>query len=83
METIKNSLPNEKIMTAEELAKSKCPSYDRNPIEYLTNGDLYVLMREFAQLHVDLALRRAHSNMQLPLEDLEFTLESYPLTNIK
>lgn len=37
----------------------------------------------FAKLHVEIALYRAHSNMQLPPEDLGFTLQSYPLDNIK
>ncbi len=40
-------------------------------------------MIEFAKLHVTKALTSAHINMQLPIEDLEFTLNSYPLTNIK
>ncbi len=38
---------------------------------------------EFAKLHVEKALTMAHSQMQLPLEDLEFTLSAYPLENIK
>lgn len=37
----------------------------------------------FTKLHVTKALTSAHINMQLPIEDLEFTLNSYPLTNIK
>lgn len=41
------------------------------------------VMIEFAKLHVTKALTSAHINMQLPLEDLEFTLNSYPLENIK
>ncbi len=40
-------------------------------------------MIEFAKLHVTKALTSAHINMQLPIEDLDFTLNSYPLENIK
>jgi hypothetical protein len=40
-------------------------------------------MIEFAKLHVTEALTSAHINMQLPIEDLEFTLKSYHLENIK
>jgi len=38
---------------------------------------------EFAKLHVQEALKAAHRNMQLPDEDLEFTLDSYSLEKIK
>jgi uncharacterized protein YpmS len=38
---------------------------------------------EFAKLHAEAALKAAHKNMQLSEEDLEFTLDAYPLTNIK
>lgn len=41
------------------------------------------LMSEFAKYHVELALTQAHKKMQLPEEDLEFTLNSYDLNNIK
>lgn len=41
------------------------------------------LMIAFAKLHVQAALEAAHSNSQMPQEDLDFTLQSYPLTNIK
>jgi hypothetical protein len=44
---------------------------------------VYEIMIEFAKLHVEAALKAAHANMQLPKEDLEFTLQSYPLENIK
>jgi hypothetical protein len=40
-------------------------------------------MKEFAKLHVEAALKAAHCNHQLPIEDLDFTLNSYPLNNIK
>ena len=45
--------------------------------------DTTYCMIEFAKLHVEAALKAAHANMQLPKEDLEFTLQSYPLENIK
>jgi hypothetical protein len=38
---------------------------------------------EFAKLHAEAALKAAHLSLQLPIEDLEFTLEVYPLDNIK
>lgn len=38
---------------------------------------------EFAKFHVESALKAAHLKHQLPIEDLEFTMEAYPLTNIK
>lgn len=44
---------------------------------------VFLAMVGFAKLHVEKALKRSHSNMQLPSEDLEFTLQSYPLENIK
>ncbi len=60
----------ETIMSAEEMEQSGM--FD----EYQQ------MMREFARKHVTAALKAAHKNMQLPEEDLEFTLSSYPLTNI-
>jgi hypothetical protein len=45
--------------------------------------DYEEILREFAILHVEAALEAAHINHQLPIEDLEFTLDCYPLTNIK
>lgn len=41
------------------------------------------IMKEFAKLHVEAALKAVHSNMQLDPEDLEFMLDSYPLEKIK
>ena len=41
------------------------------------------LMVSFAQYHVKEALITSHKNNQLPIEDLNFTLSCYPLTNIK
>lgn len=38
---------------------------------------------EFAKFHVKEALKAAHLKHQLPIEDLKFTMEAYPLTNIK
>lgn len=40
-------------------------------------------MIQFAEFHVKAALKAAHRNMQLPEEDLDYTLDSYPLANIK
>jgi hypothetical protein len=41
------------------------------------------MMVEFTKLRVEAALKAAHKNMQLPEEDLEFTLKVYPLDLIK
>ena len=67
-----------KIPTAEELSKK----YTRLR-SAVALKDLSDFAIEFAKLHVTKALTSAHINMQLPIEDLEFTLNSYPLTNIK
>lgn len=40
-------------------------------------------MIAFAKYHVELALKASHSNFQLPEEEIEFTLNAYPLENIK
>lgn len=45
--------------------------------------DVIDAMIKFAKFHVGKALERAHSNMQLPEEDLDFTRNSYPLNSIK
>lgn len=53
------------------------------PTDILSGDDISYAMIEFAKLHVKAALEAVHSNMQLPEEDLEFTLDAYPETNIK
>lgn len=50
---------------------------------YVNQKDLIEWRIEFTKYHVQLALKAAHRNMQLPEEDLEFTLSSYNLNNIK
>lgn len=40
-------------------------------------------INNYVGFHVTKALKAAHKNMQLPEEDLDYTLSSYPLTNIK
>lgn len=45
--------------------------------------DIEDCLIEFAKYHVKNALKAAHRNMQLPEEDLEFTLNSYSEENIK
>lgn len=40
-------------------------------------------MIEFAKHHVEAALIAAHKQHQIPMEELEFTTNAYPLTNIK
>lgn len=70
------------IPTAEEFLDIKFPNY-----EDLDNGNIWVnieeTMIEFAKLHVNAALKTVHRNFQAPEEDLEFTINSYPLENIK
>lgn len=48
-----------------------------------SNWSIEELMIEFAKPHVEAALKAAHRNFQAPKEDLEFTMNSYPLENIK
>lgn len=67
------------IPTAEEFLKQfELGSTGKVDIE-----DAKEAVIEFAKLHVEAALEAAHSNMQLPKEDLEFTLSSYSLDQIK
>lgn len=47
------------------------------------NNIMEDLLIEFARLHCEAQAKAIHSNMQLPREDLEFTLDAYPLENIK
>lgn len=56
---------------------------DEDKGETIWADEAIKLMKEFAKLHVEAALKAAHRNQQLPEEDLEFTLSAYPLTNIK
>jgi len=63
------------IPTAEEFAKTHHPM-KTYPVDHQ-------MMIEFAKLHVEAALKQAHSNTYLPTSDLQYTLASYPLTNIK
>ncbi len=67
------------IPTAEEFAKQWITNLQNNKSEFTTPK----LLIEFAQLHVKAALTASHKNNQLPIEDLDFTLSCYPLTNIK
>ena len=65
-----------KIPTAEEFYQH---AIDNKSI----GDDITDLLNAYAKLHVEAALKAAHRNFQAPEEDLEFTLGSYPLTNIK
>lgn len=47
-----------------------------------THGNDPDMLIKFAKLHVEAALKAAHSNSQMPMEDIDFTLNAYPLTNI-
>jgi len=72
---------------AEDFLKPYIPvSFEDSPsttgIAY-ERDDVIDAMIKFAKSHVEKALERAHFNMQLPEEDLDFTKNSYPLNNIK
>jgi len=70
------------IPTAEDLLNK----YRFKAGQHIGNSDYDLMAQyaiEFAKLHVQEALKAAHRNMQLPDEDLEFTLDSYSLENIK
>lgn len=71
----------DKIKTAEDfcLCDDNFDIIDTRKQELL----IHKLMQEFAIYHVQQALEAAHFNFQAPLEDLDFTLSSYPLKNIK
>ncbi len=75
-----------KIPTIKELFKkySTLYQFEEGSPEYLIDEeDFQEAAIEFAKIHVELALKSAHRNMQLPMEDLDFTLDSYPISNIK
>lgn len=73
-----------KIQTAKEFYLSKTGWESLDTFEEFDHPkDIVNYMIEFAKLHVEAALKKAHNNQQLPLEDLEFTLSAYPLENIK
>ena len=56
-----------------------CQNFDADP----DDDFFYKAMIEFAKLHVTAALKASHRNNQLPNEDLDYTLSSYPLDKIK
>lgn len=66
------------IPTAKEYLRERYSERDLTSFQ-----DNVEALQEFAKLHVEQALEAAHINMQLPQEDLDFTLSSYPLENIK
>lgn len=72
----------DKIPTAEEFFKSQIPKYE-SVSQFMTDGDIFYYAKQFAKLHVEAALRAAHLNQQLPIEDLKFTSDAYPLEKIK
>lgn len=68
--------------TAEEFLKRETETFDDT--WRTRDSTIQALLTRFAKMHVEAALKASHINQhQLPLEDLKFTLESYPLTNIK
>lgn len=80
------------IPTAEEFLKAECPAYDRNPVEMLTNNDIYYHMRQFAKLHVKAAIKEvlesipclgSSSDIATYEEVEEAVLNAYPETLIK
>ena len=78
-----------KIPTAEEFFKEKYGSNDRIAID-----NAILLTKEFAKLHVEMALKEASENAELKYRindiscndkilDKKSILNAYPLTNIK
>ena len=74
----------------EDLSSKTSKNIIPSAVDFLQNftnnpddDTIYEAMIAFAKLHVEAALRKAHSNMQLPDEDIDYTLSSYPLANIK
>ena len=69
------------IIRAEQLLES----YRFKAGKHIGNSDynkMCEFAKEFAKIHVQAALTKAHTNFQLPIEDIDFTLEAYPLENI-
>jgi len=57
--------------------------FEEGPMEYLIDEeDFKRALIEFATHHTKNALQAAHENNQLPDEDLEWTMQSYPLDKI-
>lgn len=81
MEAIKNGLPNEKIMTAEDFLKPLQTQYEETG-EYKMYFalDIPKVMKEFAEFHVKEALKAAKGACFTEADDI---LRAYPLTNIK
>lgn len=73
-----NTIPTAKQFLKENACANVLGSTDEL-FDRVSTNDLI----EFTKLHVTEALTRAHANSQLPIEDLEFTLDAYPLNNIK
>jgi hypothetical protein len=77
-------MKKEEIPSAEELLKNNLlPIEDNYDMSEDEKRIIIKTLKEFAKLHVQKALERVHNNMQFPIEDLEFTLEAYPLDLIK
>ena len=72
-----------KIKKFNEQERTKLEDIWFNNIGNNPSQEEYSAMVEFAEFHVTESLKAAHKNMQLPEEDLDYTLSSYPLTNIK
>ena len=73
----------EKILTAGEFINYKLNPQRSGRADVIEIDYSTEIMIEFAKLHVKAALENAHSNFQLPEQDIDFTLNAYPLTNIK
>lgn len=72
-------------MTAKELINKRLYVTDDGEPESVHDSVSNVkdTMIEFAKYHVEKALKASHSNFQLPEEEIDFTLDAYPLENIK
>jgi hypothetical protein len=76
----------EKIPTAEEFLDEVDAEYFPGEVygEFAHKREQVIeRMQEFAKLHVKAALEAAHIAHQVPEEDMEYTLNAYPLNLIK
>lgn len=75
-----------KILTAEEAFnkfEKTVPLLDTDDNGGFFESKVIEFAIEFAKMHVTAALQQAHVRHQLSVEDMGFTLDAYPLENIK
>lgn len=75
-----------KILTVEEQFdkfKETIDVYETDDNGGLFESKVKQFAIKFAKMHVTAALQQAHVRHQLSVEDMDFTLDAYPLENIK